>query len=263
MARIRTVKPEFWTSEQIMECSPNARLLFIGMWNFADDAGRLTCSPRTLKAQIYPSDDLTSDDVLGMLLELAHHGLLGFYEIDNKALIQITGWKHQRIDKPQPAKFPPPSGALSKTVPGMILDGSYGIVSEGRGAEPSSDLTAGCDKIPDEDEPAQRELIPSSTALPPPKKKQRMPPDWALSETDRVYAKERGLVEARIDVEAEKFRNYHLSRGSTMLSWSRAWMTWVLNAIDFDRKRGGGGQTISRQAAMAVGFESKRGGDFE
>jgi len=34
MARIRTIKPEFWTAEQVMELSRDARLLFIGMWNF-------------------------------------------------------------------------------------------------------------------------------------------------------------------------------------------------------------------------------------
>ena len=39
MARIRSIKPEFWTAEQVMECSPMARLLFIGMWNFCDDGG--------------------------------------------------------------------------------------------------------------------------------------------------------------------------------------------------------------------------------
>ncbi len=39
MARIRSIKTEFWTAEQVMECSPIARLLFIGMWNFCDDGG--------------------------------------------------------------------------------------------------------------------------------------------------------------------------------------------------------------------------------
>ena len=29
MARIRSVKPEYWTSEQVMECSPTARLLLL------------------------------------------------------------------------------------------------------------------------------------------------------------------------------------------------------------------------------------------
>ena len=54
MARIRTVKPEFWTSEQIVECDPVARLLFIGMWNFADDHGVLPYAPMTFKIQVFP-----------------------------------------------------------------------------------------------------------------------------------------------------------------------------------------------------------------
>ncbi len=58
MARIRTIKPEFWTSEQVMECAPLARLLFIGLWNFCDDAGRMALSPKRIKAQILPSDDV-------------------------------------------------------------------------------------------------------------------------------------------------------------------------------------------------------------
>ena len=40
MARIRTIKPEFWASEQVMDCKPVTRLLFIGLWNFVDDFGR-------------------------------------------------------------------------------------------------------------------------------------------------------------------------------------------------------------------------------
>jgi hypothetical protein len=39
MARHRVVKPEFFTNEQVVECSTNARLLFVGMWCFCDDGG--------------------------------------------------------------------------------------------------------------------------------------------------------------------------------------------------------------------------------
>jgi hypothetical protein len=46
MARIRTIRPEFWTSEQVTECSMPARLLFIGLWNFCDDGGRMPYSPK-------------------------------------------------------------------------------------------------------------------------------------------------------------------------------------------------------------------------
>src|ERR1700722_3513210 len=108
MARIRSIKPEFWTSEQVMECSMNTRLMFIGMWNFADDLGRMPHSPKTIKAQIFPSDDLTSENVRGMINELSSKGLVMIYAVDGKEFLQITGWSHQRIDKPQKPKHPAP-----------------------------------------------------------------------------------------------------------------------------------------------------------
>lgn len=110
MARYRTIKPEFWTSEQVMECSPLARLLFIGMWNFADDAGRHPFSPKQLKAEIFPSDNITSENVLGMLLELSKNGLITRYSVESREFFYIKGWHHQRIDKPQRPKYPAPLG---------------------------------------------------------------------------------------------------------------------------------------------------------
>lgn len=109
MARIRSIKPEFWTSEQVMECSPNARLMFIGLWNFCDDAGRHPASPKQIKALIFPADDFSADDVRRMLDELSSHGLLSLYAIGEKEYFQITGWHHQKIDKPQQPKYPGPN----------------------------------------------------------------------------------------------------------------------------------------------------------
>lgn len=69
MARIRTIKPEFWVSEQIAECSTSARLLFVGLWNFCDDAGVHPAKPKTLKAELFPMDDITTGDVAGWMAE--------------------------------------------------------------------------------------------------------------------------------------------------------------------------------------------------
>ncbi len=121
MARIRSIKPEFWTSGQVLECSTNARLMFIGLWNFADDEGRHPYRPKQIKAQIFPSDSMSEKDILGMLLELSKNGLITTYTIDNEQYLLINGWHHQRIDKPQPAKYPPPlqddSGNILGTIP--------------------------------------------------------------------------------------------------------------------------------------------------
>jgi hypothetical protein len=140
MARIRSIKPEFWTSEQVMECSLNARLLFVGMWNFADDLGRLPLSPKTIKAQIFPSDDITSEAILRMILELSTNSLLLVYAVEGKDYLQITGWQHQRIDKPQPGKYPSPVNGYSKNVPGMVATDTIG--EEGKGEERNSDANA-------------------------------------------------------------------------------------------------------------------------
>lgn len=117
MSRIRSIKPEFWTSAQILECSRNARLLFLGLWNFCDDKGRHPFNPKQIRAEIFPSDDLSEDDILGMLQELSINDLIVIYEHDNKHYFYVPGWHNQRIDKPQPAKYPDPFHEHSKTYP--------------------------------------------------------------------------------------------------------------------------------------------------
>jgi len=147
MARIRTIKPEFWTNERVMECSMVARLLFIGMWNFADDLGRLSLAPKTLKAQIFPSDDISSEIILGLVEELSKNGLVLRYEVEGREYLQIVGWQHQRIDKPQPGKCPGPVNGYSKNGPGMVATEGKG--KEGKVEESNSEANASGGAAPD------------------------------------------------------------------------------------------------------------------
>ena len=105
MARIRTIKPEFWTSEQIVECSPIARLLFIGMWNFCDDGGNHPASAKTLKMQIFPGDDIAISQIEALVAELVAAGLLSEYLAEGRRYWNVTGWKHQKIERPS-YKYP-------------------------------------------------------------------------------------------------------------------------------------------------------------
>lgn len=99
MARIRTIKPEFWTSEQVMECSPIARLLFVGLWNFCDDGGNHSASCRQLKAEVFPGDDITIDEIQNLMDELIDQNLVVRYTADDKIFWHVTGWHHQKIEK--------------------------------------------------------------------------------------------------------------------------------------------------------------------
>jgi hypothetical protein len=122
MARIRSIKPEFWVSEQIAECSPNARLTFVGMWTFSDDNGVHPAKPKTLKAELYPMDDVTSNSVAGWVNELINVGLVIPFEHAGTSYWHITGWgKHQKIDRPS-YKYPTPPESSNSPTPQQPLD---------------------------------------------------------------------------------------------------------------------------------------------
>lgn len=113
MARIRTIKPEFWEDEVVGMLSLGARLLFIGSWNLADDEGLLRWTPEYLKASVFMYDHgVGVDEVSGFMQELEDAGLVFGY-IGGKAR-QRLGWivkflRHQKINRPQPGRLPPPS----------------------------------------------------------------------------------------------------------------------------------------------------------
>jgi hypothetical protein len=108
MARIRSIKPEFWVSEQIAECSTSARLTFVGLWTFSDDNGVHPAKPKTLKAELFPMDDTSSAEVATWMQELIRAGLVAEFEVGGERFWHITGWaKHQKIDRPS-YKYPAP-----------------------------------------------------------------------------------------------------------------------------------------------------------
>lgn len=136
MARIRSIKPEFWTSGQVMDCSIEARLLFIGLWNYADDKGRMAVSAKRIKAQIFASDDITSASVRRMIDELATNGLIRLYVVDEVEYLVVTGWHHQKIDRPQPSKNPEPPEPNPPNDRRKLVDGRDLKGSEGKGEDP-------------------------------------------------------------------------------------------------------------------------------
>lgn len=104
MARIRTIKPDFWTDERITECSVSARLLFIGMLNFADDNGNLPASPKKIKMQVFPAD---SFDCKPLIDELITQGVLIEYSVNGNKYWNIKGFKkHQKINRPSQTTIP-------------------------------------------------------------------------------------------------------------------------------------------------------------
>lgn len=113
MSRSRTIKPSFFNNDDLAECSPLARLLFIGLWTIADRAGRIEDRPKRIKAEILPFDDCNVDD---LLTELKTRGFIIRYEAEGRRCIEVLNFvKHQRPHPKEPESELPAFQQLAVT----------------------------------------------------------------------------------------------------------------------------------------------------
>lgn len=107
MARIRTIKPEFFTSEDIVSLSPLARLLYVATWCEADKEGRMAWKPMTFKLRYFPGDNC---DIKALCQELVDAKLVVLYG-DGLAYIPKFG-THQHINPRESAsQLPEPDAS--------------------------------------------------------------------------------------------------------------------------------------------------------
>lgn len=109
MARIRTVKPGFFTSRSIAALPDDTtRLAFIGIWGYVDDHGRGVDDPRLVKAAVFPLDDRqTPRKVDAILATLAAHGKIVRYTVNGERYFEVSNWPaHQRVNRPTPSVLP-------------------------------------------------------------------------------------------------------------------------------------------------------------
>lgn len=135
MARIRTIKPSFFESEDVAVLPLRARLLWIGLWTHCDDAGRTKDNARLVKARVWPLDpDVGLKDIEEDLEVLAEKGRIVRYEVDGQRYLQVTNWReHQKIQKPSPSKIPPPDSGSGTG--GLPDDSGSAIPRKGREGE--------------------------------------------------------------------------------------------------------------------------------
>ena len=109
MPRIRTIKPDFFESESLAQCSMEARLVFIGLFTIADDEGRLKDLPKKLAGEIFPHDEIGPTEMCIWLDELENAHCIERYAHENAHFLHIPQWSvHQRIAHPTPSRLPAP-----------------------------------------------------------------------------------------------------------------------------------------------------------
>lgn len=114
MPRIRSLHPSFWQDDKVADLPLGARLLFQGLWTYADDEGRLKENVRQLKAQVFPYDPFTSQEIGGWLQKIIDLGMVIHYNVDGANYLQIIHFRdYQHPDRPKPSRLPPPSAQES------------------------------------------------------------------------------------------------------------------------------------------------------
>lgn len=146
MARIRSVKPEFWEDQELAErVSRDARLLYIGLWNLADEHGRLRGAPVFIHGRVFPYEpDLTVADVSELLEELARAGKVVKYRAAGGDYLFLPNLdKHQRLESEKVAsRLPDPEADDSELLPPKDLTEPRTAQEDARAAQVRADESA-------------------------------------------------------------------------------------------------------------------------
>jgi hypothetical protein len=120
MARIRTVKPSIWGDDRFAGLGRDARLLVIGLISSADDEGRFIASANAIAGFVYPHDEIPPATIRRWRTEIASTGMIILYQVDGREYGYFPRWsRHQRINRPNPSAFPPPSPNGGCAVPSV------------------------------------------------------------------------------------------------------------------------------------------------
>lgn len=153
MARMRTLKPEFWDSPSTAQADLAVRLTFLAMWNWADDSGHGTGNLKELEAFAFPNDEVTElprkssgnsagssgtwrdfSEICGEVAEA--YGVV-FYRVNGRPYYSIPSFrKHQSKDFREKSRYP-------KVDEGEIFDVTTGNTIEAAPQQPTLDDSNG------------------------------------------------------------------------------------------------------------------------
>ncbi len=161
MARTRNLKPSFFLNEVLAACEPLARLLFAGLWCWADVDGRLEDRPLRIKAAVLPFDQCDVDALLNVLHQA---GLIVRYAAGQIKAIQIVSWEKHGNPHPKEPSLGLPSPCVdaetSRDLSGLILKDSLCLnaltLTQNTPLPPEGGVVCDLEKPPEEAAPKRR-----------------------------------------------------------------------------------------------------------
>jgi hypothetical protein len=97
------IDPKFWTDAKITELSFSARLLYIGLWQYADDEGLFKKDLRNIKMELFPDQKFPLEKCFD---ELENAGFFRLGTLDGETVVEIRQFlTHQKVNRPTPSKL--------------------------------------------------------------------------------------------------------------------------------------------------------------
>lgn len=125
MARIRFIKPEFFSDAKLVRLPPVVRLFYIGLFVNADREGRFIWNEDDLKIKIIPYDKASGRECLDKLMKSKR--IIQYGEKGQFGLI-VNFLKHQYINPREPdSKIPQPN----KDILEVLYQSDTGILDKG------------------------------------------------------------------------------------------------------------------------------------
>lgn len=224
MARIRTLKPEYFRSLSLAQCSRDARLTFAGLWCEADDHGRGKADPRLLKGAIWSlDDDVTPAEVDSHLARLEETGHIWLYLVEGERYFEIVAWERHQAPayRRGRAVYPDATGTIPHDPACKeVQDATDDVLELGTGKGTGKGRRA------------------ANGASPPPKLRgTRIPLPYTLSDADlewyeRTFPSRNGTW---LNAETEKFVDYWRAKSganATKLDWPATWRNWLRRASE-------------------------------
>ena len=255
--RIRSIKPEFWRSDDIDALSVFERLLFIGLWSYVDDNGVGVYSVKDIVSDLFAGDLVRDSNetlirVKTGLQELSDNGLICVYREDGKDYLFVTNWeKHQRVPNPNKPRYPRPSN--DSETPIVLFNESL--------IRPNEDVSTGTEEQGNRGTEEQRNNIPAKQVS---RSRSKLPDDWTPKRSHyelAVKLESEGKAKVDVDDLAAQFRDTIAATGNKYKykDFDRAFSTWIRRHADEPRRgRPFGGYLTKTQKAQAEWDEDRR-----
>lgn len=137
MPRIRTIKPSFWKDQKLGRLKRDVRLMYIGLWNLADDEGVVCADCFIIKSELFPFDeDLRVKTISDWIAQLIKALMIIPFTFSGESYYVIRTFKaHQSINRPLESKIPSEIIQEVKTEHSLNTHGALTAGKEGKGME--------------------------------------------------------------------------------------------------------------------------------